>query len=79
MDVEFNCQLDWGHRTEDVDLVLAFECLVGGVHDIAVEVELEVVSSRVIAINKTQQKVPLTLCEILIRSPRLQTINQVLI
>ena len=52
MDVEFHRELDGGHRAENVYLVLALEGLVGREHDVVIEVELEVVTTRVVLVDQ---------------------------
>jgi hypothetical protein len=74
MNVKLNSQLDRRHGSKNINLILALITLIGRVHHIAIQVQLKVIPPPVIVVNQPQHIIPLTLCQVLVRSARLQTV-----
>lgn len=78
--VEFDCELDRGHGSEDVDFVLALDGLAGGVHEHVFQVGLMIdVLDVEGVVQQGQQEVLLTLVEVVVGFERLQTVDEFLV
>lgn len=78
--MEFDCELDRGHGSEDVDFVLALDGLAGGVHEHVFQVGLMIdVLDVEGVVQQGQQEVLLTLVEVVVGFERLQTVDEFLV
>ena len=75
MNVKLNSQLDRRHGPKNINLILALITLIGRVHHIPIQVQLKVIPPPVIVVNQPQHIIPLALCQVLVRSARLQTVD----
>ena len=77
--MKLNSQLYRGHGSKNINLILTLISLIRRVHNIPIQVKLEVITPGIIVINQGKHKIPLAVCQVLVSSARLQTVNQVLV
>jgi hypothetical protein len=77
--MKLNSQLYRGHGPKNINLILTLISFIRGVHNIAIQVKLEVITPGIIVINQAEHKIPLAVCQVLVGSARLQTVNQILV